>query len=409
MEKKLHSQYDSAEKQEKLERVGITLITGPLGAGKSTLIRRILTENHSLRIVVVENEFSDNVSVEQAIVTQGLGLDALEGFVELPNGCICCSAQDDLTDALQRLIDKKRGKFDHILIEASGLADPGPVVASFWVDEGLDSDLYLDAVVTVVDSSNLHRCLGTSSTRSILMKQLALADLVLMNKVDLLDHLSEDLGYRESKIEDVTLVLKDQGCISPIIPTVMCDLELRKLFNICAYDAETTQRNVLEIDAANHVHHDMFNSATICFDDVSFNPGILDRLLGKLLWETEENEDVDGEDMEIWRMKGLVIIEGEPYKHIYQSVHTLFDSTESALKTADDPSKQSSVVQIINLRSVCVRCNASVLHLFFHILQSSLAEWHTTMRIGARTSWHGVRDTGNVPPQSLRGFTMRAA
>ncbi|KAI0564390.1 Cobalamin synthesis protein cobW [Gracilaria domingensis] len=321
----------------KSKRVGITLITGPLGAGKSTLIHRILSENHNLRIVVVENEFADNATVEQAIVTQGLGLDALEGFIELPNGCICCAAQDDLTDALQRLLDKKRGKFDHILIEASGLADPGPVVASFWIDEGLDSDLYLDAVVTIIDAANVDRCLNTASTRLLLKKQLALADLVLLNKIDVIKESSED---------NITSTLRKQGCMSQIIPTVKCDLDLRKLFGIRAYDSEATQRDILKIRETNHNDHDAFNSTTVNFSNVSFNPELLDRALGRLLWESQEIQEEENKELEIWRMKALVVINDEVYKRIYQSVHTLFDSTESALKSADDPVRQSKFIFI---------------------------------------------------------------
>lgn len=330
------------------QRVGITLVTGLLGAGKSTLIRRILTENHSLRIVVVENEFADNAAVEEAIVTQGLGIDALEGFIELPNGCICCAAQDDLTDALQRLLDKKRGAFDHILIEASGMADPGPVVCSFWVDEGLDSDLYLDAVVAVVDSVNLQRFIDDEETRLVAGKQMAIADVVLLNKIDLLQDEAELNERHNEQVKELVRVIRGQGCKAQIVPTSKCNVELHKLFNIHAYDSEMALRDVVQgdRDGRGHAGHESMSTTTVTFENGSFDAVKLDRAVGSLLWESERNELQGGEIMEIWRMKALVVIADEAKKWIYQSVHTLFDSAESSVENATDGARRSTFIFI---------------------------------------------------------------
>ncbi|PXF49392.1 COBW domain-containing protein 1 [Gracilariopsis chorda] len=330
------------------KRVGITLVTGLLGAGKSTLIRRILTENHTLRIVVIENEFADNAAVEEAIVTQGVGIDALEGFIELPNGCICCAAQDDLTDALQRLLDKKRGAFDHVLIEASGVADPGPVISSFWVDEGQDSDLYLDAVVAVVDCVNLQRMVDDDGTRSVAGKQMAIADVVLLNKIDLLqDEATRNEGHSE-EIKELIRVIREQGCKAQIVPTSRCNVELHKLFNIHAYESEATLRDVIESDGdgQSHAGHESMSTTTVTFEKRSFDAVKLDRVVGSLLWESERNDEEGEGVMEIWRMKALVVIADEAKKWIYQSVHTLFDSTESSVENATDDVARSTFIFI---------------------------------------------------------------
>lgn len=344
---------DSAE-----PRVGITLITGFLGAGKSTLIRRILTENHRKRIVVVENEFSENSSVEQAIVTQGIGPDALEDFIELPNGCICCAAQDDLTDALQRLVHSKRGLFDHILVEASGLADPAPVAASLWVDDGADSPLYLDSIVTIVDAVNVQKWLSDTDhtdLADLAKKQLAIADLVLLNKTDLLQKSSRNTISCPSatqqqpssgvdaceNLSQVKSLIRDHGCTAEIIPTTKCDVEISRLLNIRAYEERATIESVSTSAIARegpphhgHTHVESAASVTIVFTGDSFESSKLDRAFGEILWENCLR--ADDTPFEVWRMKGLAVIKGEEFKEVYQSVHTLYDHSPSNIPWVKD-------------------------------------------------------------------------
>lgn len=321
------------------QRVGVILITGFLGSGKSTLIRRILTENHGLRVVVVENEFGDNAKVEEAIVTQGVGSNALEEFIELPNGCICCAAQDDLTDALTRLIDQKQGQFDYILIEVSGLADPGPVAASFWVDEWDHVSLQLDAVVTVVDAANILRLLDekedSSPEAKLVRKQLAVADRILLNKVDLvssseLDQNVDEQHCRNASINEITQRLEKEGCSTSIERTVQCNVDIATLLNIHAYDDNCAQ-NLFSKAAPSkfdgHVHNGEMNvgTITITFQDVCFAQNLLDRAFGNILWEQGESTNGKPMSQEVWRIKALVVMEEEEYKWIYQSVDTLFD------------------------------------------------------------------------------------
>lgn len=335
-------------------RVGVTIITGFLGSGKSTLIRRVLTEQHGLRIVVVENEFSASGTVEEAIVTQGVGSSALEQFIELPNGCICCAAQDELTDALSRLLRSRPGQVDHILVEASGLADPGPVAASFWVDDELETGLVLDAVVAVADAVNVANYLadgdGLSEKARITQKQLAVADLVLLNKVDLIDsqpdtaQLKIDDKKNSGSVSKLFHVLKDAGCSAPIIPTTMCNLELSRLLNIRAYDYKTSARvlsNAAPEKFAKHVHGEKMGvgTVTVSFEGVAFDLSLLDRVFAELLWEngeTKQPHDVNNRlAREIWRMKALVLVPGDKFKWIYQSVDTLFENSASSVPAED--------------------------------------------------------------------------
>ncbi|KAM5299426.1 zinc-regulated GTPase metalloprotein activator 1B isoform 9-T9 [Ctenodactylus gundi] len=141
------------EEEEKLgldAKIPVTIITGYLGAGKTTLLNYILTEQHSKRIAVILNEFGEGSAVEKSLaVSQGGEL--YEEWLELGNGCLCCSVKDNGLRAIENLMQKK-GKFDYILLETTGLADPGAVASMFWVDAELGSDIYLDGIITVVDS-----------------------------------------------------------------------------------------------------------------------------------------------------------------------------------------------------------------------------------------------------------------
>jgi G3E family GTPase len=158
-------------------RVPVTVLTGFLGAGKTTLVNRILSEQHGKRIAVIENEFGE-VGVDHELV---IGAD--EEIFETSNGCICCTVRGDLIRILNQL-RKRRERFDAVLIETTGLADPGPVAQTFFIDEELKEYYSLDAIVTLVDARHLEQELTDSP---VAREQIAFADIVLLNKIDLVD------------------------------------------------------------------------------------------------------------------------------------------------------------------------------------------------------------------------------
>lgn len=131
-------------------RVPVTILTGYLGAGKTTLLNYILTQEHNKKIAVILNEFGEGSSMEKSLNISQDG-DLFEEWLELRNGCLCCSVKDNGVKAIENLM-KKRGKFDYILLETTGLADPGPIAALFWMDKQLESEIYLDGIITVLDS-----------------------------------------------------------------------------------------------------------------------------------------------------------------------------------------------------------------------------------------------------------------
>jgi G3E family GTPase len=157
------------------ERIPVTVLTGFLGSGKTTLLNRILTENHGKRIAVIENEFGE-VGVDNELI-----VNAEEEIFEMNNGCICCTVRGDLIRILGNLM-KRRDRFDHIMIETTGLADPAPVAQTFFVDDEMKDRMALDGIVTLVDTKHIWQHIDDSSEAK---EQVAFADVILLNKIDL--------------------------------------------------------------------------------------------------------------------------------------------------------------------------------------------------------------------------------
>lgn len=157
------------------DRIPVTILTGFLGAGKTTLLNRILSERHGLRIAVIENEYGE-IGIDQ-----GLVIDADEEIFEMSNGCICCTVRGDLIRVLGNLT-RRKDKFDIVLVETTGLADPGPVAQTFFMDDDIREEYRLDAIVTLVDAKHIGQQLGRSREAT---EQVAFADVIVLNKVDL--------------------------------------------------------------------------------------------------------------------------------------------------------------------------------------------------------------------------------
>lgn len=189
-------------------KVPVTILTGFLGSGKTTLLHYVLTAEHQLRIAVIVNEFEFGKTIEKGLTLKSSQKDDDE-WVELKNGCMCCSAQSQTVAALENLIQTK-GTFDLILVETAGLADPGPVAALFWQDEALCGNLFLSGIIAVVDAVNIFRYIHDNDVHREATRQILVADKILLNKCDLVE---------KQEQEKVHLVLEELNPSAEIINT----------------------------------------------------------------------------------------------------------------------------------------------------------------------------------------------
>ncbi|KAI5474990.1 hypothetical protein MNV49_002113 [Pseudohyphozyma bogoriensis] len=188
----MREDYDSDDEPPQLtaapDKVPLTILTGYLGAGKSTLLDYILKTQHGRRIAVIMNEFGDAGDVEAKSISVATEDSQVEEWLEMNNGCLCCSVRDTGMLAIQSLMQKK-GRFDQIILETTGLADPAPILEAFWEEPALCIDIVLDAVVTVVDAVGFEKQIAEPRPEgeyNEAQRQIACADVVLLNKMDLI-------------------------------------------------------------------------------------------------------------------------------------------------------------------------------------------------------------------------------
>uniref|UniRef100_A0A8C8DKS4 COBW domain containing n=1 Tax=Oryzias sinensis TaxID=183150 RepID=A0A8C8DKS4_9TELE len=265
------------------QQIPVTIITGYLGAGKTTLLNYILTEQHNKRIAVILNEFGEGSALEKSLAVSQAG-ELYEEWLELRNGCLCCSVKDNGLKAIENLMEKK-GKFDYILLETTGLADPGAVASMFWVDAELGSDIYLDD--------------GFINEAA---RQIAVADLTIINKTDLVT--GEELNQVRDVVRSINGLVK-------ILETQRSRVDLSEVLDLHSFDIEDGSILTVTFEVAGDLSEDALNA-----------------FIQDLLWE-KKFLNKEKEPMTVIRLKGIVSFAGKDQQVMLQGVNDLYELNDT--------------------------------------------------------------------------------
>ncbi|MCZ4093329.1 CobW family GTP-binding protein [Sinorhizobium psoraleae] len=280
------------------EPTPVTVLTGYLGAGKTTLLNRILTEPHGKRFAVIVNEFGE-VGIDNDLI-----VDADEEVFEMNNGCICCTVRGDLIRIIEALM-RRRDRFDGILIETTGLADPAPVAQTFFVDEDVRSKTRLDSIITVVDARHL---LDEIDRAHEAQEQLAFAATIILNKIDLVT---------EEAITSVEARIRRINPTASILRAERCNLDIASLLDRKAFDLD----RILEVepDFLDEEHEHEHDDHVTSFSLVEREPMDPNKFFNWL----QTTSRAFGMDM--LRMKGIVSFAGDDDRYVVQGVHMLVE------------------------------------------------------------------------------------
>jgi G3E family GTPase len=314
------------------QKIPVTVLTGYLGAGKTTLLNRILSENHGKKYAVIVNEFGE-IGIDNDLI---IGAD--EEVFEMNNGCVCCTVRGDLVRILDGLM-KRKGKFDAIIVETTGLADPAPVAQTFFVDEDVQKHARLDAVVTVADARWLSDRLKDAPEAK---NQIAFADVIVLNKTDLVT--SAELAEVEARIRAINPYAK-------LHRTERCQVALADVLDRGAFDLDRIldiEPDFLEVgEAHDHDHHDHDHDHHHYHGHGHGLKHYHDEDMQSLSLRTDKPLDpntfmpwlqnlVASEGQKILRSKGILAFHDDDDRYVFQGVHMMLEGDHQRKWKADE-------------------------------------------------------------------------
>ncbi|OIP68990.1 MAG: cobalamin biosynthesis protein CobW [Oscillatoriales cyanobacterium CG2_30_44_21] len=307
-------------------QIPATVLTGFLGAGKTTLLNHILTAEHGKKVAVIVNELGE-IGIDQQLV---IGAD--EEIFEMNNGCICCTVRGDLIRIIGNLM-RRRNKFDHLLIETTGLADPGPVIQTFFMDEDIHRQVELDAVVTVVDAKHVQQHWGDREV----LEQIGFADIILLNKTDLVTE--SELAELEAKIKHLNVLARVDRVQLNQTDTASIEDRINKVLNVGGFDLNRILEKNPEFLAAqveeehdhahhDHDHHEHHEHHHHVHDEEVGSVSILEAgEVNPYKFQAWISELLRTQGQDIFRSKGIINLAGSDERLVFQGVHMQFDAT----------------------------------------------------------------------------------
>jgi G3E family GTPase len=314
------------------EKIPVTVLTGYLGAGKTTLLNRILSEPHGKRYAVVVNEFGE-IGIDNELV---IGAD--EEVFEMNNGCICCTVRGDLIRIIEGLM-KRKGRFDAIIVETTGLADPAPVAQTFFVDEDVQKAARLDAVVTVADAKWLAARLRDAPEAK---NQIAFADVIIINKTDLVT--LAELRAVEARIRAI-------NPYASLHRATKCDVALAAVLERRAFDLDRIldiEPEFLTVEEHDHDHahsHEHHGLKHYHDEDMQSVSVWLDGEVDPAKFMPWINRVTQEQGPNILRCKGIVAMKDDPRRFVFQGVHMMLDG-DSQREWKANERRESKVVFI---------------------------------------------------------------